>query len=1139
MFKPRFVTFPFCVVLLLLLFSDAAAAVRYATTYGTGNCSGWNNSCTLQTALTGAGSGDEIWVTGGTHKPTTSTDRTVSFQLKSGVAIYGGFAGTETDRAQRDIVTHITILSGDLNGDDGANFANRGDNSYHVVTGASGATLDGVTISGGNANGTNTIINNIHGGGMYNYNCSPTLNNVIFSGNRTDSNGGGMYNENGSPTLTNITFSGNSAAKSGGGVYNTSSNPVLTNTTVKSNNAVDGAGMYNDNSKPSLTNVTISGNTASNNGGGMNNGNTSAPALTNVTISGNKGYNGGGGVYNDNGNPTLTNVTISGNIAVYGICGGMTSYNSSLVIRNSILWGNIGGMGSGDYCGSLFTHTVSNSILSADCSGGCSNVSSSNPLLGVLGDYGGGVQTIPILPGSPALNAGNTSVCPATDQRGKSRFGACDIGAFESQGYTLTKTDGDYQSAATNAPFATPLKVTLSETGGQPLSGATISFTAPSSGASLTATTFNAITDSSGIAATTVTANFTIGIYSVTAAAPGATSIAFTLFNTAGPIVTGLSPSSGEITGGTPVTISGTYFTGATSVKFGAATVSFTVVSDTQIIATSPAGTSWASAPVTVTTPASTSNASFSFQYLGAPTHQSVALPSGLISWWRGENNTIDQFGGNNGIPVHASQRLFSDVWENQTASLTCDSGTIVSSNTIFGYSSKNITCGSCVIGASSCSITFSVASCGSDPIPKTSKEGQLTMICGTSGGFGFAAGKVGQAFSFNGSSDFVSQGQSYKGVVSNSFTMEFWAKPEATITTSPLSESLMGNSQYGGKSGHRYAIFPEIQSTPTDAGAGVSVGTNKIAVIENGYLYSPALLVYDLVPGDIRPDGWMHIAVVYENKIPRLYVNGLLRRTGLTSPMANVYPSSSFGEAGYGTDPTQWLDGTFKGFYQGLLDEIHIYNRVLNETEIRGIYTADSNGIDITPVITAITPSSGPSAGGTEVVITGRFFTGLTAIKFGANTATDIATASDTRATAISPAGVIGQITDVTVTTPGGTSSVTSADQFTYVQQYLARNITKSVTYNTLAQAITAAASGDEIHVFDSQQEGPFVLDRGLVLRGGYGGDLETTTGNDTTLDGNVTTSTGSSTVESVTVKGVLTLRGGALQARGLTIAP
>jgi hypothetical protein len=94
-------------------------------------------------------------------------DRTATFQLKEGVAVFGGFAGTETARDQRDPAANVTILSGDLNGDDDNsnviyNEPTRADNSYHVVTGADNATLDGFTITAGNANGDDP---NCHGAG--------------------------------------------------------------------------------------------------------------------------------------------------------------------------------------------------------------------------------------------------------------------------------------------------------------------------------------------------------------------------------------------------------------------------------------------------------------------------------------------------------------------------------------------------------------------------------------------------------------------------------------------------------------------------------------------------------------------------------------------------------------------------------------------------------------------------------------------------------------------------------------------------------------------------------------------------------------------------------------------------------------
>jgi predicted outer membrane repeat protein len=159
---------------------------------GSGNGSSWANAHTdLQAALAAASPDEEIWVAEGIYKPTSTADRTISLVLKNGVALYGGFAGTETTRAQRDYDTNVTVLSGDIGvqGD-------TSDNSYHVVVGSNtnnSAILDGFTVTAGNANGE-MFSREAQGGGMYNETGSPSLINVIFEKNTALFAGGGMFN---------------------------------------------------------------------------------------------------------------------------------------------------------------------------------------------------------------------------------------------------------------------------------------------------------------------------------------------------------------------------------------------------------------------------------------------------------------------------------------------------------------------------------------------------------------------------------------------------------------------------------------------------------------------------------------------------------------------------------------------------------------------------------------------------------------------------------------------------------------------------------------------------------------------------------------------------------------------------------
>ena len=141
----------------------SASSVLYAapTAAGNADCTSWADACTLQTALTNATSGNQIWVQQGVHYP--GSNQTDAFALKNGVAVYGGFSGMETSLAQRDWQTNVTVLSGDIDQNDTVdangvvtNTANiTGSNAFHVVTATnvmSTAVLDGFTITAGNAN---------------------------------------------------------------------------------------------------------------------------------------------------------------------------------------------------------------------------------------------------------------------------------------------------------------------------------------------------------------------------------------------------------------------------------------------------------------------------------------------------------------------------------------------------------------------------------------------------------------------------------------------------------------------------------------------------------------------------------------------------------------------------------------------------------------------------------------------------------------------------------------------------------------------------------------------------------------------------------------------------------------------------
>ena len=224
--------------------------ILHVTPNGVGNCTDWALSCALQHALNWARAlNGEIWVAGGVYTPTFRTDagdpRSATFPLPGGVPLYSGFAGVETTRDQRDPGANVTVLSGDLDGDDLTgphsvvlNAADiRGSNAYHVVTShalSETDILEAFVITGGQADGATP---HDSGGGLYNDGGSPTLVNLLFSGNAAAQTGGGLYNNSGGPLLANVTFHGNSAGASGGALGNGGSGGLTLANSILWNNA--------------------------------------------------------------------------------------------------------------------------------------------------------------------------------------------------------------------------------------------------------------------------------------------------------------------------------------------------------------------------------------------------------------------------------------------------------------------------------------------------------------------------------------------------------------------------------------------------------------------------------------------------------------------------------------------------------------------------------------------------------------------------------------------------------------------------------------------------------------------------------------------------------------------------------------
>jgi len=361
----------------------AMGANRYVSTTGANStdCTSSAAPCkTIAYAITQSGlaSADQIHIAAGTYHENLTIDRPVS--------LIG-------------VQENLTIIDGGA----GAAPGGGGGTTLVVINSGVVATLRDLTVQNAAHPGGD-------GGGIYN---SGTLSlvHVIVAGN-TALIGGGIFNE-GSLSLSDVFINGNSAsAGPGGGLFNNSSSAMT------------------------LSNVTLSGNTASGYSGGIHHQGSGPIQLTNVTFSNNTAHIGGAMTITAVASATFINSTITNNHkdAVAGSAvGGIADYGTFSMV-NTIIYGNdVPNCGVGGTLTSLGYNLDGGATCLTPASAQPSDHPNANPLLGPLAQNGGYAPTHALLFGSPAIDAGTNTDCPATDERGVARpYGTqCDIGAYE------------------------------------------------------------------------------------------------------------------------------------------------------------------------------------------------------------------------------------------------------------------------------------------------------------------------------------------------------------------------------------------------------------------------------------------------------------------------------------------------------------------------------------------------------------------------------------------------------------------------------------------------------------------------------------------------------------------------------------
>lgn len=444
-----------CAAIQIVKLPDDARLRIYVDDSATGDGHGafWFDAMTnlqeaLRTASLAGGSKCEVWVARGNYRPTTGADRTATFRVPSGLALYGGFFGNEATLAERTApALYITNLTGAIGG------SSQDDNSYTVVTvenANSSTIIDGFSISRGNNSALGV---DSSGGGVRIVNASPTFRNTKFLSNFAMVDGAGVYVKSGFPRFADCLFYNNATSLgSGGGLAVTGAgNATVYNAQFVRNTAASHGGAAQIYGGAKFVNTLFDGNFAPTNGGAINISATGdVREINQCTFAGNAAGGLGGAIHLDTGAPTN--------------------------IFNTIMFLNSDNFGRSSVKGNTLNVTVSNSIVENLPPGvNGSNNSGDDPRFidadGANDTFGDFDNNFRLRRGSPAIDRGSNILAPTDafdfdndqttgeivpfDMEGKSRvvftpyaFGnngspTVDMGAFEHQATCAGDLNGD------------------------------------------------------------------------------------------------------------------------------------------------------------------------------------------------------------------------------------------------------------------------------------------------------------------------------------------------------------------------------------------------------------------------------------------------------------------------------------------------------------------------------------------------------------------------------------------------------------------------------------------------------------------------------------------------------------------------
>lgn len=531
------------------------------------------------------------------------------------------------------------------------------------------------------------------------------------------------------------------------------------------------------------------------------------------------------------------------------------------------------------------------------------------------------------------------------------------------------------------------------------------------------------------------------------------------------PTITGVSPAQGPAGAQTSVTITGTNLADVTGVSFGGTPGTITSKTSTQIIATSPAGSA-GTVDITVTSPGGTSATSAvdQFTYVNVPTVTGVSPNSGPT----GGGTTVTISGANfvvGGTTVNVGSTPATSVNVSSASSLTAV--VPASAAGTFNITVTTSAGTSTLVASDQYTYVAGPTISGVSPNAVPAVGGSLVTITGnnfTSGSTVTFGGTAATAVTFNSATSLTATTPAHApgavdvvvATVGGSATMtgalSYIAAPSIT-SVSPAEGPIAGNTAVtisgSGFSGATQVTFGGTAATFAVAGATQitatapphSVGTVDIQVTTPGgtsvtgpgdqYTYTAVPTVTSISPTSGSGNGGTSVTITGTGFTPSSTVKfGAANATNVSYSSSTTLTAN----APAGTGPVDVTVSTSGG---------------TSATSASDRFTYVS-----APTVTGLSTNLGSTAGGLAVTVTGTGFTGATAVKFGATVA-GFSVNSDTSISATSPPGSVG-VVDVTVTGPGGTSTTSAVDRFTYIATPTAASISLSnVPFNSAAVPI------------------------------------------------------------------------------------